>query len=149
MAPGIVKQVVRLRERTLLEGAMAASALVAMADRKLKVEESLALGAVLENVEALSIHDPHLAIDLYGEYIDAMRVDFAQGRAHALDAVGRCADDLDAAELLVKVGIAVAKADHEFQPEEVEVVGEICRRLGIEGLDPFALVGKLDPRRPH
>ncbi|MGH0033490.1 MAG: TerB family tellurite resistance protein [Myxococcota bacterium] len=149
IAPEIVEEVIKLRERTLLEGAMAASALVAMADRRLKVEESLALGSVLENVEALRIHDPHLAIDLYGGFVDGMRTDFAQGRDQALAAVARCADDLEAAELLVKVGIAVAKADNEFQPEEVEVVGAICERLGIVGLDPNALVGKLKPNRAH
>ena len=53
LAPRISRQVVKLRERTLLDGAMATSALVAMADRRLMLEESLALGAVLENVELL------------------------------------------------------------------------------------------------
>lgn len=149
LAPRISREVVKLRERNLLEGAMAASALVAMADRKLKVEESLALGMALEKLELLRVHDPHLAISLYGGFVDDLRTDYEAGRARALEAVGRCADDIEAALLLIKVGIAVAKADNEFQPEEVEAVGEICARLGVEGFDPVALVGPLGPRRSH
>ncbi len=149
MATQLSQQVVKLRDKRLLEGAMAASALVAMADRNLKVEESLALGGALENVELLRIHDPGLAISLYSEYVDAMRNDFDSGRDQALEVVARCRDDLEASELLVKVGIAVAKADSEFAPEEVEMIREICVRLGIEGLDPLALVGRLKATLPH
>ena len=58
-----------------------------------------------------------------------------------LRVVGRCADDVEAAELLILVGIAIAKADDEFCDDELAMVGEICTRLGVQGLDPLALAG--------
>ena len=58
----VADEIDRLRERYLLEGAMATSALVAMADRRLLVEESLALGGIVENVELLKIYDPREAV---------------------------------------------------------------------------------------
>ncbi len=150
LAPRISRQVVKLRERTLLDGAMATSALVAMADRRLMLEESLALGAVLENVELLRIHDPELAVAIHSEFVEQMREDYDAGRQQAFSAIRRCADDLEAAELLVKVGIAIAKADSDFAPEEVDMVRDICACLGISGLDPTGMVGSLrGPRRPH
>ena len=54
----LTQQVVRLRDKTLLEGAMATAALVALADSRLAIEESFAVQAVLENAKTLEIYDP-------------------------------------------------------------------------------------------
>jgi tellurite resistance protein len=140
LAPGISHEVHELRS-DLLRGAMATGALVAMADRRLALEETLALGSVIENLALLKVYDPEVAISLYSDFAERMRHDYESGRRAALDAVGRCAGDIAAAELLVKVGIAIAKADSDFSPEELDAVHEVCDRLGIDGLDPLALAG--------
>ena len=149
LEPQLSEGIERLRERDLLEAAMATSALVAMADRQLKLEESLALGAVVENAELLKLYDPREAVDLYSGYVELIRADYEQGRQTALKVIARCADDLAAAELLVKVGIAIAKADDEFCEAELSVVDEICCSLGITGLDPQALAGTQPPPRSN
>lgn len=135
------KQVLRLRDRDLLEGAMAAGALVALADQKLSVEESLMLQTVVTNAELLQIFDPELALTLYTRHVDALRRDYAAGKRAALAAIERCADDIDAAELMVHVGIAIAKADKVFAAAELATIEEICARVGIRGLDTLGLAG--------
>ena len=141
LEPQLSDGIAKLRERDLLEAAMATSALVAMADHRVQLDESLALGAVVENAELLKIYDLREAVDLYSSYVELIRANYEQGRQAALKVIARCADDLAAAELLVKVGIAIAKADDQFCKAELDVVDEICASLGITGLDPLALAG--------
>ena len=135
------KQVIRIRDKALLEGAMATGALVALADQKLSVEESIALQTLLTQAEQLQIYDPELALTLYTRHVDRIRGDFAQGKEEALGAIERCADDIEAAELIVQVGIAIAKADRVFVESELRMIEEICERVGIQGLDALGLAG--------
>lgn len=142
----ISKQVIRLKDKDLLEGAMAAGALVALADQRLAVEESLMVQTVIHNAELLKIYDTELALTLYTRHVDRMRSDFADGKQQALEAIGRCADDIDAAELIVHVGIAIAKADKVLAASELDMIEEICSHVGIEGLDTLGLVGSQPTR---
>ena len=149
LGPRISRQVTKLRERELLEGAMATSALVAMADRKVLLEENIAVASLIDNLELLRIYDPHLAVSLHTTYVEGMRTDFGLGKRTALEAIKSCAGDIEAALLLVQVGIAVAKADSHFSSDEVVVIEEICRELEIEGLDALGLAGLRTSRAPH
>jgi tellurite resistance protein len=141
VGPRISRQVIKLRDRRLLEGAMATGALVALADHRLAVEETMALQAVLEKAELLKIYDPELALSFYTRHIDRMRSDFAKGKEEALRAVRLCSDDIEAAELIIQVGIAIARADREFSTSESEMIEEICSAVGVEGLDTLGLAG--------
>lgn len=141
VGPRISKQVLKLRDRRLLEGAMATGALVALADQRLAVEESLALQSVLANAELLRIYDQELALSLYTRHVDRLRGDFAAGKQEALRAIAVCGEDIEAAELIIQVGIAIAKADNEFTDGELAMIQEICGAVGVEGLDMHALVG--------
>jgi len=143
----ISKQVVRLRDATLLEGAMAAGALVALADQRVTVEESLTLQTMLANAELLQLYDTELALTLYTRYVESLRSDYAAGKRAALEAVGRCSEDIDAAELIVHVGVAIAKADQVFAEAELRMIEEICAQIGIEGLDTLGLAGTAPARR--
>ena len=106
----------------------------------------IAMKIVLETMEQLAIHDPKLALGIYTRYIDAIRTAPEDGRKVALKAISKCADDIDAAELIVRVGITIAKADQDFSAPEVEAIEEICACVGIDGLDTLALAGAPTPR---
>jgi len=146
VGPRITKHVIKLRDHRLLEGAMATGALVALADQRLAVEESLALQAVLANAELLKIYDRELALSLYTRHVDRIRRDFAEGKEEAMRAIRVCSEDIEAAELIIHVGIAIAKADSEFSASELEMIEEICAVIGVEGLDMLGLTG-VSPRR--
>jgi tellurite resistance protein len=148
VGPRISQQVLRLRDHRLLEGAMATGALVALADQRLAVEESLALQAVLANAELLRIYDRELALTLYTRHIDRIRSNFAAGKEEAMRAIRVCSEDIEAAELILQVGIAIAKADNEFSTSELEMIEEICDAIGVEGVDMPGLTGST-PRSMH
>ena len=138
---------VELRDRQLLGGAMAASALVAMADRRIATSESLAVQVVLTGAELLKGCDRELALDLYTDHVDRIRADFEQGKEDALEAIRACADDIQAAELIIRAGIAIAKADREFSAVERAMIDDICEAAGIEGLDVLGLAGSSPPAK--
>ena len=144
----IFDQIGELRDRQLLGGAMATSALVAMADDRVAMSESLAVQAVLTRAELLKDCDRELALDLYTDHIDRLRDDFEGGKEDALEAIRACADDIEAAELIIHVGIAIAKADSEFSEVELDMIDDICAAVGIDGLDALGLAG-LSPRASH
>jgi len=148
VGPRISKQVLKLRDRRLLEGAMATGALVALADQRLAVEESLALQAVLANADLLKIYDRELALSLYTRHVDRIRSDFADGKEEAMRAIRVCGEDIEAAELIIQVGVAIAKADSVFTSSELDMIEEICAALGVEGVDMLGLTGA-SPRPMH
>lgn len=149
IGPELSREALRLKDQTLLEGAMATSALIACADGRVALEEDLTVATGVENAERLQIHDPELALSLHSAYVESLRGDFESGKRRALESVARCAGDIEAAELIVRIGIAVAKADSVFTPEEVAMVREICAHLGVAGLDPLALAGMKSQPRPN
>ena len=68
--------------------------------------------------------------------------------AAAFEAIAQCGEDIEAAELIVRVGVAIARADRELTGEELAAIDEICAAIGISDLDTRALVGNVSSR-PH
>jgi tellurite resistance protein TerB len=111
---------------------MAATALVATADGVVTFSELSALDNILVTVQDLQMYDPHVAVNRYRDFADALGENPADGRATAIAAVSKIAGDRDAAELVVRVAAAISKADGDFSPEEAQVVSELCDVLGID-----------------
>jgi tellurite resistance protein TerB len=109
--------------------------------------ETLALQAVLSNAEQLKLSDPDQALMLYTRHVDRIRRDFDAGKQEAMQAIGACRGDVEAAELILRVGVAIAKADRQFTASERSMIEEISRAVGIEGLDMTDLVGGVTPTR--
>ncbi len=122
----------RFRNRPFLEATMAASALVAMADGEVKFTELTAIDDLLESVRELQVYDPHVAVDLCRDYVDAIAADADSGTAKALQAVGRIAGDDEAARLVVQMGLVISRSDGEFSESEVDAVRELCAALRLD-----------------
>ncbi|MDG2051342.1 MAG: TerB family tellurite resistance protein [Myxococcota bacterium] len=137
----LTHEILHVEDRVLLEGAMAAGALTALADQQQSLKESLMVQTVIQESEALRFFDLDLALSFYTGFIDRMRSDYEAGKEYALDAVERCSEDIEAAALIVRVGIAIAKADEVLDEAEVAMIEEICARIGIQGLDTLGLAG--------
>ena len=122
----------RLRNKNFLEASMAASALVATADGEVSFSERSAVDSILASVEALQVFDVHDAVDLFSDFVEAICQDPAPGRASALAAVSAVSGDDEAAELVVRIGCAISRADGAFTESEKAQVAEIAASLGIE-----------------
>ena len=144
----ITEQAARLGDRALLEGAMATAALVAMADEHLDIEETPMAQTMVLNAKALEIHDLELATNVFARYVESLRRDREAGREEAFKAIAVCREDVEAIEVILRVGIAIAKADHELARSEIDMINEICAWLEMTGLDLPDLIG-IRPRPVH
>lgn len=79
----------RIRNRQFLDATMAATALVATADGEVTFSELSALDTVLETVRDLQIYDPHIAVDIYRRFADAIVENAEAGRRTAMAAFGK------------------------------------------------------------
>ena len=122
----------RFKNRPFLEATMAASALVAMADGEVKFSELSALDDLLENVHELQVYDPHVAVDLCRDHIDAIAADAEAGRAKALEAVGRIAGDEEASRLVVQMCLVISRSDGEFSENEADAMRDLCAALWLD-----------------
>jgi len=128
----LAKELERFRNRHFLEATMAASALIARADGEVKLSELNTLDQALDAIHELNIYDPHVAIDIYRDYVEALGGGDAEAREDALRAVARIAGDEEAGRVLLKVCIAIGKSDDEFNDAERAVVAALCEALGID-----------------
>ena len=69
---------------------------------------------------------------LFSDFVEAICQDPAQGRTSALAAVSAVSGDDEAAELVVRIGCAISRADGAFTESEKAQVAEIAASLGIE-----------------
>ena len=121
----------RFRNRQFLDATMAATALVATADGEVTFSELSALDSVLETVQDLQIYDPHVAVDIYRDFADEIGRNADAGKEAAITAVRKIAGDTDAAELVLRVAVAISKADGNFSPPEAAVITELCGILSL------------------
>jgi len=127
----LASELERFRNRHFLEACMAASALVAMADGEVNFSELATIDQVLETVQQLRIYDPHTAVNIYRDYIDHLREDEKEARRQAFQAVERLAGDEDGARLVIRVCVAIGKADDDFNAPEKEMILDLCATLAI------------------
>jgi len=125
------KSLSRIRNRQFLDATMAATALVATADGEVTFSELSALDSVLESIQDLQIYDPHVAVDIYRDFADAIVENPKVGRRNAMAAVARIDDDHEAAELVIRVAVAISKADGELSALEARAISDLCGTLGV------------------
>ena len=128
----LAEKIERHRNKPFLEAMMAATALLALADKEIALSQRLALDYILEHVKELKVFDVHQAVNLFREYSKEVQQDFNKARERVLETVAKFSGDQQKAALLVRACILIAKADGNFSEPEQKVVDEICRVLCLE-----------------
>jgi tellurite resistance protein TerB len=137
----LAEKIERHRNKPFLEAMMAATALLALADKEIALSQRLALDFILENVKELKVFDVHQAVNLFRDYGKEVQDDFNKAREKVLKTVAKFSGDQEKAALLVRACILIAKADGDFSEPEQKVVDELCRVLCLES----AKVCKFEP----
>jgi tellurite resistance protein TerB len=128
----LAEKIERHRNKPFLEAMMAATALLALADREIVFSQRLALDYILENVKELKVFDVHQAVDLFRDFGKEVQEDFDRAKDKVLKTVAKFSGDRQKAALLVRASILIAKADGNFSEPEQKVVDELCRVLCLE-----------------
>lgn len=115
------------------DACMAVCALVAMADGVLSDSERRKVIACIERTEALSHFSAASLRDIFTNFCDLAKDDFA--RVDVYKAVRKVAGNADQADMVVKIALIIAKSDGDFAAIEKDV---ICQIIGVLGLDESA-----------
>ena len=131
----LATELIKFRNRDLMDAILAGCALVATADGTVTSEEKEKMLGFVRNSDALKHYDTSLVIDTFQKYIGKLEFDFALGRAELLQEISKVSKKMDEARLLVRVCCAIGASDGDFGRQEKQVVHDICLELGINPTD--------------
>jgi tellurite resistance protein TerB len=121
----------KYKNQNFLNAAMAGSALVAMADGSVSPEEKQKMIKFIESNDALSVFTTSDVIKAFQEFVTQLEFDKDIGEAKAYQALGKMKSDVEASRLLVRMIIAVAASDGNFDANEKAVAKKIAKELNI------------------
>ena len=124
-------EALKYKNKDFLNAAMAGSALIAMADGDVSAEEKQKMIKFIESNDALSIFPTSDVIKSFQEFVSQLEFDKDIGEAKVFQALGKMKSNVEASRLLVRMIIAVASSDGNFDANEKIVAGKIARELGI------------------
>ena len=124
-------QALKFKNKEFLEAAMAGSALIAMADGKISSEEKQKMVKFIENHDALSIFTTSDVIKAFQDFVSQIEFDNDIGEAKAFLALGKMKSNAEAGRLLLRMMIAIASSDGDFDSQEQVVAARIAKELAL------------------
>lgn len=123
----------RHRNRPFLKAVMGACATVAMADGSVGLRDRIRLDQVMETLEALKIYDPHEGVNIFNDFVEAIKANPKEGHEQALEAIrAETGQDPEKAMLLIRICLAVSEIEGKIPlTEQIEIVG-LCSQLGVQ-----------------
>lgn len=127
-------EIKRFENRDLMEGLVGACLLVAYADGELEDDEVLNMEQQLAANPALEGFGSEInkTMSTYKAMLDA---GFLIGKVKIMREIKECASDVSEAEDIFVAALTIAQADGEVEPEEVKILQEISRNLGLNPRD--------------
>ena len=125
-------EALKFKNKDFLNAAMAGSALIAMADGSISSEEKQKMIKFIENNDALSIFTISDVIKAFQEFVGQLEFDKDMGEAKAYQAIGKMKSNTEASRLLVRMIIAIAASDGNFDSQERNIAGKIAKELGLQ-----------------
>ena len=124
-------EALKYKNKDFMNAAMAGSALIAMADGSISSEEKQKMVKFIEGHDALSIFTTNDVIKAFQDFVAQIEFDKDIGEAKAYQALGKMKSNPEAARLLVRMIIAIASADGNFDDTEKKVAIKIAKELAI------------------
>jgi tellurite resistance protein TerB len=125
-------EALKYKNKEFLNAAMAGSALIAMADGSISAEEKQKMIKFIESNDALSIFSTSDVIKAFQDFVGQLEFDKDIGEAKAYEALGKMKSNAQAARLLVRMIIAIASADGNFDATEKKIASKIAKELAID-----------------
>ena len=125
-------EALKFKNKDFRNAAMAGSALIAMADGSISSEEKQKMIKFIENNDALSIFTISDVIKAFQEFVGQLEFDKDIGEAKAYQALGKMKSNNEAARLLVRMIIAIAASDGNFDAQERIIAAKIAKELGLQ-----------------
>ena len=128
-------EVGRFRNRTFLDGVVAAAVVIAAADGEISSEEKKKLYDYVSISEELKCFSTAEVVASFKAIADMYDFDPGIGKAEAMKKVGKLRGKDDQARLVVRVAILIAMSDGVFEENEKKAVRELCAELNVPASD--------------
>lgn len=120
-----------------LDAIMAGSVIIAAADGEIESAEKAKMLKFVQTNQLLKVFNTSDVAAAFNKYADQYEFDSGIGYDEAIKAV-RKVNDAEQKRLLVRVCVAIAKADGEVEAAEVTAVKKICTELGLDAQEFLA-----------
>ncbi len=128
----LVKHEQKIRSQKFLEAAMAATAMLALADGEISFAELMARDYILDQVRELQVFEPNEAVELFRTYAETISLDPEKGEVIVDKAITQLCGDEELASLLLRICLVMAKADRDLSQQEQKVINGFCDILGLD-----------------
>jgi len=125
----------RFRDRAFLKAAMAVSALTALADGDVSLEERYRIDAILAREPTLSAFNGNKAVAIFQDYVYELGREPERARRVLMSKVERMAEKPRKARTLMRVSWLIIAADGEVKPGEAQAFDELCAALMLDPED--------------
>ena len=134
------------QNRPFLEAAMAACAMVSASEGEVSFADRIRVDQIMDTLTRLKVFDPHEGVDLFNRYTDGILASPQKGRETALKTIKSVASDMETAELLIDLCLAVSLSDGVTSlVEHIEIVS-LCGLIGVDpdkiGLDTEQILAR-------
>lgn len=124
-------EAMKFKNKSFLEASMAGSALIALADGVIVAEEKRQMIKFIENYEPLSVFKSADIITTFQDFVTQLEFDQALGEAKAYEALRKMKSNDQAARLIMRLIIAIAASDGNFDDDEKKVARTVATELGL------------------
>ena len=128
----LTKQVGRFKNTQFMQGTVAVCARIAVSSDGVSSEEKQKMIGFLRASDELKVFDTSEVIEFFNKLVSSFDFDMEIGKGETMKYILALKDQPEAAQLAVRVGIAVAKSDGNFDPDEQKAAREIALALGFE-----------------
>lgn len=124
-------EVQKYRSKDLLQAIVSGSTMIAFADGNASAAEKQKLMGYIRNSEQLKVFDTDKVIESFNQCLGRFEFDSTIATGEALLKVSAFKGKPEA-HLIVRVCLAIANADGQFDTSEQRVLEEICNSLDLE-----------------
>lgn len=121
----------KFRSKDLMQAIVAGSTMIAYADGVVSAEEKQKLLGFVRSSEQLSVFESDKVIETFTQYLSRFEFDVTIAAGEALQKIAAFRGKPEA-ELIVRVCLAIAKADGHIDHKEQQALGQICQSLGLD-----------------
>ncbi|HFV0955545.1 TPA: tellurite resistance TerB family protein [Escherichia coli] len=128
----LTRQVGRFKNKKFMHGTVAVCARIAVSSDGVSSEEKQKMMGFLRSSEELKVFDTNEVIEFFNKLVSSFDFDVEIGKGETMKYILALKDQPEAAQLALRVGIAVAKSDGNFDQDEKLASREIAIALGFD-----------------
>lgn len=120
-----------IKNKSFLKAICAACALVAYADGEVTQDEIEKMMKYMSINDDLRSYNPSEITSTFQKYVNGIEFDVNIGKVEAYSAIQAIKNNSDQSQKLCTVCLVIAKSDGSVDKEELDVIKDICSKLGV------------------